>query len=480
MKSIAKVLKPFGHASLVIALASCGGDDPAPLDVPAASGMRVVYAAATNASDPDRESLFAADTGAPLTGNTRLFQLAADARASFATVSLDGRYYGALIQSDGTSCPTVLKLVDQDDGETWKFMGDQDCVHSIRWGATGTAVALNYTPKNASSASLAIGSVPGFESALATVSTQMPSMSSGGAYAFSGDGQVIAWAEDSGLFVSDDFVGGQFPSVANARSADSPGGIRVSADGTFAVYRAPGEMRFRVTDLTYGAPQSSSYLTAALAPGDTLTAFVLSPNDTHLLYSATVGGQDQLWLVALTAPLTEQRVDGTASGDLGLGSILFAFNSTGTRFAWIGTDGNPVYRVFQATVAAPTTTVALTPTTQNVAAQLAWTGADTLVYTTYEAVNIGDVLRSVMVTAPLATVALSNTAARVPGVDRLTVCSDGTVVYQLHDRAGLAVPEAPSTSTALYAAVPMVAASGTLLAGPIMTPARGIGVFACE
>lgn len=463
-----------------VALASCGGDEPKRIEVPTTSGNRIVFAFANDAAAPERESLYVGDDVSPVPMPVFLQRYAADERVVATTISPDGRFLGAIVRGEGAPCPATLRLIDANDGLVTRFVRGTDCLRDVAWNAPGTYLAMRYTPAGASGTSLAVGSVPGFESSMYIVSTGMPGTSDVSRFAFAGDGLSIAWTEDTGLYVADGLEGALIPSTGQQRSSDAPDDFAVGPDGSFAVHPSPDGSRFRVTSLVFGAPQSTTDLTAALAPGDSLGEFALSPAGTHLLYRATIAGQEQLWLVALSAPLGEQRVDAAAPIVAAGASDGFGFNTAGTRFAWIGDDGSPGPRVYAALVATPNAAVALTPSAESVATRLAWTGVDALVYDTDEGPAGGNLLRSVSAAAPLATVTLSDPSLPVPGVDALALCSDGTVVFRVSNRTGLVDPDAMPLDTALYAAQALQAASVRLVAFSSASPSRGIGAFSCQ
>lgn len=464
MQHLKNLSRIAGAALLAAAVFACGTDDGA-VTVPPALGMRVIYIA-DSADAPGRFQAYAADTGSTTQQVTKISRhVDADEVLSDPIMSLDERYLGVRV-ADAVGCRARYEFVDTTTGLPMNTLrGNDHCGHRLEFNPAGGNLALRVTLLGETGPRLVLADTPDADTVF-SIDTGI----TGGTvadYRFSGDGSRIAWAEAGGLFSSTTFTVGSF---GQFRSTDTPTAFAVTFDGANAVYVAPGETRFRRTVITPGAALSETYLTAAMAIGDTLGDYALSPDGTQLLYVAVIGGDPQLWLVPLAAPLTEQRVDSAPFPTAGPSQPKFAWNTDGTRFAWFGDAGGSDFRVYGATLAAPTTAVVLTPTGQAPYALLAWSNASTVVYDSYD-IGFGlSTLRSVAVGTPLTTVALSPVATLAPGVDALVVCGDGTLVYRYTDQ-----PPLMALTMALYRATALDANSVQRITPWHDAPAQGIG-----
>ncbi len=448
MEFLKNVLRATGAALLAALVFACGSDDAA-VTVPPAIGMRVVYLA-DSADAPGRFQAYAADTGSTSAMVTKISRhVDADEVMSDPIMSLDERYLGARV-ADATGCRARYEFVDTTTGLPMNTLrGNDHCGHRLEFNPAGGNLALRVTLFGETGPRLVLADTPDANTVF-SIDTGI----TGGTvadYRFSGDGSRIAWTEAGGLFSSTTFTVGSFGQI---RSVDTPAAFAVTFDGANAVYVAPGETRLRRTVITPGAGLSETYLTAALGVGDTLGEYALSPDGTQLLYIAVIGGDPQLWLVPLAAPLTEQRVDTAPFPTAGPSLPRFAWNSDGTRFAWFGDAGGNDIRVHGATLAAPTTAVVLTPAGQVPFDLIGWRDATIVVYDSYD-IGFGlSTLRSVAVGVPLTTVALSPIGVIAPGVDAFVVCGDGTLVYRYRGDPG-----AIGAFDALYSAQAMDANS---------------------
>ncbi len=467
METLKNVLRATGAALLAALVFACGSDDGA-VTVPPALGMRVIYIA-DSADAPGRFQAYAADTGSTTQQVTKISRhVDADEVLSDPIMSLDERYLGVRV-ADAVGCRARYEFVDTTDGQPMNTLrGSDHCGHRLEFNPAGGNLALRVTLFGETGPRLVLADTPDANTVFSIDTDGTVSR-----FHFAGSGATIAWTEAGGLFSSTTATVGSF---GQFRSADTPTAFAVTFDGANAVYVAPGETRFRRAVITPGAPLSETYLTAALALGDTLGEYALSPDGTQLLYVAVIGGDPQLWLVPLAAPLTEQRVDSAPFPTAGPSQPKFAWNTDGTRFAWFGDAGGSDFRVYNATLAAPTTAVVLTPTGQTPYALLAWSNASTVVYDSYD-IGFGlSTLRSVAVGTPLTTVALSPVATLAPGVDALVVCGDGTLVYRYTDQ-----PPLMPLTMALYRATALDANSVQRITPRHDAPAQGIGEdFACE
>lgn len=407
--------------------------------------MRVVYTA--NTVNPGRPTeLWVTDTG----GNAQSIAMVAGTVGGSTTrldqpfVSAGDGYLGARFadyNNTGDGCPASMTIIASAAGTVssgFPLTGSA-CVHELEFDPTGTALAMRFKFAGASGANLATTTTSAFPSTIFTVDTNAGVQTGGTVQRFrwSIDGSTPTWTEAGGLYSS---PGSGAGSTANLRSTDVPADHQVGqiAGVPHAVYVAPGETRFRITGMSPFAPQNQAYLTNALAGGDTLGAFTLSPDGSLMLYEAQISGAWQLWLVSLAAPLAEQRVDAAApliASSLANSRTRFAFNTDNTRFVWSGDVGGGSVRLNTATVAAPTVATVLTPATEVPYYWLMWSDPTTVVYAEWNFGLPGPLtphsLRTVSVSAPLATVPLFS--ASVAESDNylfgVEMCSDGTIVY---------------------------------------------------
>lgn len=447
-------MRELAFAAIVVAaLASCGGDDAAPL--PPVVGKRVVYTANTQTRSQAME-LWVTDTAGSATTPSRVYShlLGSSSRIDQPFVSPGGAYFGGrdAIESGGTvssfgviGCPASLRIFTVATGAVnsgYPVSGNA-CLHELKFNPAGGALAMRFSFAGANGANLATTTTSDFPNTIFTVDTNSHVQTGGTVQRFrwSIDGNVPTWTETSGLYSAS---GSGFGAATILRSSDVPVDYQVGqiANIPYAVYVAPGETRFRITNLTPFAAQSQTYLTNALAGGDALGAWSLSPDGAHLLYEVRISGVWQLWLVSLAAPLAEQRVDAAApliASSIGTSAnaykTVFGFNPDNTRFVWSGDVGGGSVRLNTATVAAPTVATVLTPATESPYEWLIWSDANTVVYGEWDFGLPGPLhpvsMRTVSISAPLVTVPLFSASVSESDnyVFDVDMCSDGTIVY---------------------------------------------------
>jgi hypothetical protein len=457
-------LRIAGAFALACVVAACGGDTF--IDVPVAIGKRVVYVGDT-ATSRGYYDYYAADTGRTTEQFTALYSGAMPPDdLTDPVISPDGRWLGVKVGTAG-ACPSHYVFLDTVTGLPVEMLGSTGhCITGLEFNPAGGNLAVLVIPKGQTGAKLAMADAP---DARAVYSIDFFYVGSVRTFHFSGDGSTIAWVDDLGFWSDTTATIGP---MGDGRSIDEPAEFAVTYDGSAAVYIAPGETRFRKTALTPNSPHSETYLTAALAGGDTLGEFALSPDGTQLLYVAYISGVPQLRLVPLAAPLTEQRVDAGAPISNGQFGLKFVWNPDSTRFAWFGGGGN---RVYAATLAAPTTAVVLSRASEQPYSQLLWSDSTTVVYDS----NSGGLvsLVSVAATAPLVTVELSDDESLFDsGVEAFVACGDGGVVYR-YTRATLFGTD---RATALFSAQPMVTNGERRITPYYPRPPAGFGArLAC-
>jgi hypothetical protein len=496
------LVKVVGCAGIAM-LVACGGSDSGggSLPPPPVVGKRVVFTANTFDESLLNE-LWVTHTNGTANTPTRVAHFPGiSVRLDQPFVAPGGAYYGARRAAYGnavTGCPASMHIFATANStvNTDYPIGGSACLHELGFNAAGNALAMRFSFAGASGANLATTTVSAFPNTIYTVDTNALVQTGGTVqqFKYSPDGNYPVWTEATGLYST---LGSGAGGTANLRSADTPAAFEVGqiAGVPYAVYIAPGETRFRITNLVPLAAQSQSYLTNALAGGDTLGAWKLSPDGAHLLYEAQVSGAWQLRLVSLTAPLAEQRVDGSApliassiGNTAGSSETVFAFNTDGTRFAWSGDVGGSSVRLNSATVAAPTIGTVLTPADQGLFYYLDWSDPTTLVYAEWNFGMPGPLrpvgLFTVSVNSPQITAPLYN--ASVPDsshyLGTFDICDDGTVVYSTR-RLFYSTDGDTWVFNGLFAVHP--ATPGALRAitpyyGDFFNQVTGIGEFDCE
>jgi hypothetical protein len=441
-----------GLGFVVAALAACGGDSgSSTTPPPPVVGKRVVYTA--NTVDPGAPTeLWVTDTAGNAQSPTRIAGTlgGTTTRIDRPFVSAGGDYLGARFAPYGAGaagCPASMTIFNTATGvATIGYpLSDGACLHELEFNPPGNAFGMRFSFAGASGPNFATTTTSHFPTTIFTQDTTSGVQTGGTVQRFRWtlDGNTPTWTEASGLYSSMSSGPG---SILSLRSADVPPDYRVGqiAGLPYAVYVAPGETRFRITNLVPFTAQSQAYLTNALAGGDALGAFELSPDGAHMLYEVRISGVWQLWLVSLAAPLGEQRVDAAApligasraTEPSGSDRAMYEFNTDSTRFAWSGDVGGGSLRLNTATVAAPTVATILTPNTEGPFVQLFWSDPNTVVYGDFNFGLPGPLrphsLRTVSIGAPLTTVPLYD--ASVNESDNYLwaadMCSDGTVVYE--------------------------------------------------
>ncbi len=470
---------------VLCAIAACGGGDSDSVALLPPIGKRVIYIADTNGSDNSfsGDEVWVADTGSTTQSVKRIdggLTVAQYADYPFVIGSGSAAHLGFRVVGDELdNCPSRLVLVPTTGGARVRY--DLGCMHEVESASTTGMFAIRAT----------IGDSP---SALPTIFTAQTSNSTTvfqvgpvpaippttvNSFHISSDGSTLAYLADDGLWAAPMATVGVVSVQVNT---DLPLSMLLTPNGSAAIYVKPGETQYRLVPLNGGAP---TLLTNALGGGDSLDDIAkLSPDGTQLLYVAAIGGERQLWLVALGAPLGEQRVDSAASL-LIQNASRFAFSPDSARFVWTGDPtGLPFVigasdgRLFGATVAAPTTTIALTPSaTEEVRSELLWTDSDTIAY-----VSIGldlplpsaaTALRTVRFSAPQATVVLSPDEAAGYNLPKFVACGDGTLVYQLTKIVN-GVYE-----TQLRRVTPMDGGNSVQITPMLSMPAQEIHEFVC-
>lgn len=496
--------RPTAIGLLASFVAACGGGDSAAPIPPAVVGKRVVFVANTREPYPEPAGeLWVTDT-AGTEGSPELMY----ALATSSTLQLDapfitngGDWFGVR-QPSGTlfapACPASMYIVETTSGVPTQFLSDPGtCVHEFAFTPIANEMAMRLSLPGGTGAKFAGTTVDAFPNSIYAMDS-VPGGNSGtvARFAFTHDGEYPVWTEASGLYSSPAFGIGSGP---NQRSSDVPSSFAMGRIGAvhYAVYVAPGTTRFRITNMTpsVAVPQSQAFLTNALpGGGDAIGAYAVSPDGAHLLYEAQIGGDWQLWLVPLAAPLTEVQVDATAPYPTSsqtvstLGSrSRFAFNTNGGRFAWVGDAGASDLRVYAADVSAPTTATALTPAGLFPYQFLAWADTTTVVFGENAVSSGGGYetdLRVVSVLSPLTTDLITPSpfaGDEAMGAIAMDVCSDGTVVYLTYQAIGGTGPSWQYTTLrAADPANPTGQHKITPTYGSMNSPVAGITAFTCD
>jgi hypothetical protein len=488
-------------ASALLALVACGGGDDGSSSAPVL-GKRVVFTANTTGPQVPNEIWVTDTAGTPQSPSMLArITLVGTTRVERPFVSPGGAYLGARVAHYSIStptdgCPAAMHIFSAATNVVTADypLGGSACAHELEFSPNGANFALRFAFAGATGANLAAQPTSFFPATMVTVDTNA-AVQTGGTVQLSRwslDGNTIAWTEAGGLYSSPGSGGGS----AHLRSTDVPASFVVGqlAAVPYAVYVAPGETRLRITNLDPLAAQSQAYLTNVLGAGDTIGALKLSPDGSLLLYEARIAGAWQLWMVALAAPLTEQRVDTvapivtTSQEDSFNGHrTRYAFSPDNTRFAWSGNTGGGVQQVLAAAVATPANATILTPATERVYRDFFWSDADTLVYGEWgfgTGFSTGIHARTVSLNAPLSTAALWS--ASVGDSDRtydsMSLCGDGTVVYMTSNIIASTAGDSWRFS-GLYAVDPNAPASLrqiTPVYGNFNTSPYGVSAFDCE